>query len=185
MKGRKQPFIHIWGLILSLVLVAAAHSHRAKGLAGDIPAAASYAGAADTLSQSVSGHESQHILPIVSIGDAAAVEEGNLGTKPVTFTVTLSTASSQSVIVSYKTAPDTALAEIDFVRTSGQLTFAPGQRQKKIAISIVGDILFEEDETFYVTLIHAQNALVGDWIARSTIVNDDDGVFFPFIAHGP
>ncbi|HEX6386877.1 MAG TPA: Calx-beta domain-containing protein [Anaerolineae bacterium] len=184
MKGKKNTFNHIWVWILTLVMVAAAHSHGVGGVAVDIPATASYAGAADTFSPSISGEGNQDILPIVSIQDAAGVEEGNSGTKPVTFTVTLSTASSQSVIVAYKTAPDTALAEIDFVRTSGLLTFAPGQRQKQIAISIVGDILFEEDETFYVTLIHAQNALVGDWIGRSTILNDDEGVFFPFIAHG-
>ena len=50
----------------------------------------------------------------ISIGDASAAE-GRSGTNPLTFTVTLSAASSQAVSVTYNTANGTALGGIDYV----------------------------------------------------------------------
>ena len=65
-------------------------------------------------------------LPSISISDFSHAE-GNSGTTPFTFNVTLSTASASPVTVSYATANGSAAAPSDFTATSGVLTFAPGQ----------------------------------------------------------
>ena len=60
----------------------------------------------------------------------AAVSEGNAGTVNAVFWVTLSSARSQPVTVSYATADGTAPAGSDYQAASGTLTFAPGETSK-------------------------------------------------------
>lgn len=124
-------------------------------------------------------------LPTVSIGDASA-NEGKLNTKgrnagtpqytDMTFTVTLSAASSQTVTVNYATADETAtVANNDYQAASGTVTFNPGETSKSITLTIVGDNDTEPDETFNVTLSGASGADIGDGTGVGTIVNDDGG----------
>ena len=61
-------------------------------------------------------------VPSLSIGDVT-VTEGNSGTVNATFTVSLSTASGQTVTVNYATADGTAVAPGDYTALSGTLTF--------------------------------------------------------------
>src|SRR5205823_1483195 len=76
-------------------------------------------------------------LPAVTISDVAA-SEGNSGTTPFVFTVTLSNASSQTVTVSYATADGTATtADSDYVAASGTVTFAPGTTSQAVTVSVV------------------------------------------------
>jgi len=167
--GRNQITGFVWSFIL-LLLLSAVNCHGAWGSAGAVLAGGS-AGAIVAQSD---------IPAIVSIGDAAIVE-GHSGTRPMVFHVTLKTATTQTVTVSYKTAKDTALAHVDYVQTSGLLTFTPGQVHKTITIHVIGDVLFERDEIFYVTLIQAQNALIGDGIGQGAIFDDDYGLFLPVV----
>ena len=62
--------------------------------------------------------------PTISIDDVTA-NEGNSGLTTFTFTVSLSNASYQTVMVDYSTANGTALAFADYFSTSGTNTFAP------------------------------------------------------------
>jgi chitinase len=111
--------------------------------------------------------------PTVSISDASVVE-GNSGSRTMTFTVNLSTASSQTVRVGYKTANGTATTgNKDYVAKSGTVSFAPGQTSKTVAITITGDRKVEQDEQFYVKLSGAKNAAIGDGTGVGTILNDD------------
>jgi hypothetical protein len=111
-------------------------------------------------------------LPSVTIGDVT-VSEGNSGTVSATFTVTLSDAFSQTVQVNYATANGTAAAGSDYASASGTLTFAPGETQKTITITVNGDTTYEPDETFTVNLSSPANATIARSQATGTILNDD------------
>ena len=108
----------------------------------------------------------------VSINDVA-VNEGNSGTVNAAFTVSLSAASTQSVTVNFNTADDTATAGSDYVTTSGVLTFNPGETTKTVTVVVNGDGVAEPNETFFVNLTGATNAIIGDGQGRGTIINDD------------
>src|SRR5207302_569341 len=101
-------------------------------------------------------------LSMLSINDVSGLE-GNSGTKPFTFTVNLSAASSAPVTVNFATQNGTALTGEDYLAASGTLTFAPGETSKPITVQVSGDTTPEADETFYVNLSGASaSALIAD-----------------------
>ena len=109
----------------------------------------------------------------VSVANAA-IAEGDSNTTGLTFTVTLSVASNQTVTVNYATANNTAAAGSDYVAQSGTLSFAPGETSKLVTILVNGDTTPEPDETFFLNLSGATNGLIingGQGIG--TIQNDD------------
>ena len=83
----------------------------------------------------------------MSISDASAEEPGTM-----TFTVTLSAASAREVKVNWGTADGTATAGSDYTAGGGELTFAPGETSKTIAVEVLGDDTNEENETLKVNL---------------------------------
>lgn len=122
-------------------------------------------------------------LPTVSIGDASA-NEGKLNTKGknrgtpqltnMTFTVTLSAASSQTVTVNYSTADGTAtLSGNDYQAANGSVTFNPGETSRTVTVTIVGDNDVEPDENFSVNLLSASGANIADASGTGTILDDD------------
>jgi Calx-beta domain/FG-GAP-like repeat len=114
-------------------------------------------------------------VPTLSISDVTR-KEGRKGTTSFTFTVALSAPSSQVVTVHFATADGTALvADNDYLSNSGMLTFQPGQTSKSVTVSVRGDKKAEADETFFVNLSSAQNALIDDGQGVGTILNDDGG----------
>ena len=113
--------------------------------------------------------------PQVSIGLAVQVAE-DAGTAEVA--VTLTESSLQTVTVGYATSDGTATAGTDYVAASATLTFAPGETEKNIQITITDDGVDEEqeDETFTVTLSSANNASLDVSSSTVTITDDDDPV---------
>ena len=117
--------------------------------------------------------------PSLSINDVSA-SEGNAGSKALSFTITLSAPSSESVSVDYATIDDTATAGglstnggADYVSTSDSITFAPGETSKQIDVTLNGDSLNEENERLTIELFNGVNALVLDPQGVGTISNDD------------
>jgi hypothetical protein len=110
--------------------------------------------------------------PRVSIASASATE-GNSGTTPMNFTVTLYPAPVTTVIVSYATADGSAVAGSDYQAQTGTLTFGPGDTSKTIAVPIIGDRIAEYDEYFTVTLTSAAGALITSDTAYGTIRDDE------------
>ncbi|MBA2556533.1 MAG: hypothetical protein H0V12_04185, partial [Chloroflexi bacterium] len=108
-------------------------------------------------------------LPPVSIGDVT-VTEGDSGTVDARFTLRLSEPASRSITVRYRTVNDTARAPGDYVSESGSVTFAPGQTQKRIAITVKGDTKDEFTERFFVNL---SDARIADNQGVGTILDDD------------
>ena len=116
--------------------------------------------------------------PTLSVLDTAVNEDdGSVG-----FLVTLSPAATGTVTVDYTTQDDgTAVAGTDYIATSGTLTFAPGEREKKTAlVPIVDDDEEDSGETFRLVLSNptgrdANNgaAALGDAEAVATILNSE------------
>lgn len=110
--------------------------------------------------------------PTLKINDVT-VTEGDAGTTTATFTVTLSAASGQAVAVNYATANSSAVASNDYTAQTGTLTFAPGEKTKTVAISVLGDTLDEANESFLVNLSSATNASLADGKGIATITDND------------
>ncbi|MFO0800037.1 MAG: Calx-beta domain-containing protein [Gemmataceae bacterium] len=109
--------------------------------------------------------------PVLSV-NSVSLTEGDGGTAPMVFTVSLSAPSGKPVTVNYATAGGTATAA-DFAATSGTLTFAPGETSKTVTVLVTGDVLDEADETFTVGLSGSTNAAVGTATGTGTILDDD------------
>jgi len=109
--------------------------------------------------------------PKLSIADSSVVE-GNTGTTPMVFTVTLSSSAAVPVTVNYQTLSGTASTR-DYQSTSGTLTFAPGETSKTITVMVVGDLVKEANETFAVRLSAATNATILKSDGVGTIIDDD------------
>ncbi len=119
--------------------------------------------------------------PTVSVGDATAVAEGNdpKTATDMTFTVTLSAASSREITVDY-TLGGTATAGEDYTDPATKtVTIAAGEATGSIVIPVLGDVVDEPNETITVALSNPTNATLsttaGDTEASGTITDDDDG----------
>jgi hypothetical protein len=88
----------------------------------------------------------------ISIADAAPVFEGTKGPLVATFTVTLSSASTDTIKVDYATQDGTAKAGTDYTAESGTLTFAPGQTSETISVPVTNHTLASESQAFNVVL---------------------------------
>jgi hypothetical protein len=112
--------------------------------------------------------------PTISISNAQATE-GNAGTTPMVFQVSLSTPHIAPITVSYATSNGTAAAPGDYQSASGQVTFAVGETTKTITVNVVGDTLLEPAETFFVTLSNPVGAEIaeGGGQATGTILDDE------------
>jgi len=110
--------------------------------------------------------------PRITVSAASVVEADENNT--LDFEVTLSWDFPQEVKVDYQTIPETAEEVIDFLNTSGTLTFAPGEAARTISIPIIGENIFENDETFKIELSNPVNASILIGGAVGTIRNDDD-----------
>ena len=118
--------------------------------------------------------------PTVSVADATAVNEGDDPKKTVdlSFTVSLSEASSLAVTVPY-TLTGTATGGRDYeTPASTSLSIAAGDTSGTIVVKVKGDTLDEPDETVIVTLGAPTNATVstveGAGSGTGTITDDDD-----------
>lgn len=54
------------------------------------------------------------------------------------------------------------------------LTFAPGQTTQTISVPVIGDRLYEPDETFFINLSDINNATIADAFGVGTILDNDE-----------
>ena len=92
------------------------------------------------------------------------VAEGDSGTTSAPLSVQLSTASATTVTVDYTIRPsggtDQATAGVDFVAATGTLTFAPGQTEATLPVTIYGDTAYEGSEIITVELSNPTGAIL-------------------------
>ncbi|MEA2237067.1 MAG: hypothetical protein QOC81_1791 [Thermoanaerobaculia bacterium] len=111
--------------------------------------------------------------PGVRIGNVA-FPEGNKGAFNVTFTATLSEASTTVSRVRWQTQDGTATAGQDYTASSGELVFQPGDLTKTFTVSVIGDGIFEPDEFFTIVIVSTDNtSVVPGPAATGIIINDD------------
>lgn len=111
--------------------------------------------------------------PTLSIG-SASVTEGNTGFVNAVFTVTLSAASPQDIVVNYSTTNGTATSFSDFQGAFSSTLFIPaGSTSATLNVRVFGDFQIEPDEQFTVTLQNASAATIAVAQGTGTIVNDD------------
>lgn len=109
--------------------------------------------------------------PSTSFSDASVVE-GNSGTVDMVFTVTVSE-HTNPVIVGYQTDDGLAQSGLDYQSVSGTVTFNPGENSKDVLVPVIGDLLVEGDEMFFLRI----NALSAGYVIKGqgegTIIDDD------------
>ena len=110
-------------------------------------------------------------VPAATINDVAQMETN--GATNFVFTVTLGTTSTSTVTINYTTNPGTATEGVDYTDATGVLTFVPGDTSETITVAVIGDNVFEGDETFFVDLSAPSNATLTDNQGLGTILNDD------------
>lgn len=141
------------------------------------------------------------VLPTVTIDDAVVTED-DLASVTAVFTVSLSTPSSETVLVCFETVSvqglsDTVLAalglptqataagrreladlaaaiDVDVIYRSWTLQFDPGVTVLTVQVTVAGDRTHELDEVFAVQLCDPYGATLGDDVGLGTIRNDDD-----------
>ena len=109
--------------------------------------------------------------PTISIADAS-LDEG----KRLRFEVTLSGPSERSVGFSWGVSVepgDTATLGQDVDGIGGFGGLSAGRTQIVIEVLAIADPVFEDDETFTVTISDPTNATILDGVAKGTILNDE------------
>jgi hypothetical protein len=119
------------------------------------------------------------ITPTVSVR-GSTVLEGTTSTDPnfMTWTITLSQASSDTVRVNYRFLSGTGQAGVDADGSDGSVVFSPGETSKTVVYRIDADSVAEPDESIILEAFSASNAVLagGAPVLRSTgWIQDDDG----------
>ena len=108
----------------------------------------------------------------LSISNATANEETD---SSISFSVSLDKNATETTTVNWATSNGTATAGEDYTNNSGIVTFNSGERTKTISVSVINDSLYEDDETFQVTLSSPSpdNVQLSDATATGTIESGD------------
>ena len=121
--------------------------------------------------------------PQISVSDFS-LTEGDTGTnQSASFNVTLSSASESNVTVAYTVTAGTATVTDDYLISpvNGTVSFAAGETSKTVVVTVVGDDVFEADETVLIAIGGATDDIVGttdvatilDASGTGTITNND------------
>jgi hypothetical protein len=111
------------------------------------------------------------------------VAEGNSGTSYVYFLLRFTGVRSdpnEIPSVGYATRDGTAIADSDYLPTSGTLKLYPDENQAVIPVEIIGDSTPEPNEYFYLDVFNPVGGSFGEGVLKLTAVRtilDDDGWF--------
>jgi hypothetical protein len=104
------------------------------------------------------------------------VKEGDAGFTLVNVEVTLDKPAQKPISVNYATSNANATAGLDYVAANGILTIPVGATSSTIQLKVIGDLLREDNEIFWLTFSNPVNVLLGsDPRTRIMIIDDDKG----------
>lgn len=102
----------------------------------------------------------------------------NEGTDYINLSVSLqlSAAAESQITARVSTTAGTAEAGLDFVPLNSEsVVFAAGETQKTIEVTIIGDVIVEEDESFEVSIVSVTGpANIQNGTATIELINDDE-----------
>lgn len=119
------------------------------------------------------GDPATPLLSVTSVRQA----EGNAATptaRKAQVRVELSKAATSTLTVKWATVPGTANAGTDFVAKTGTLTFAPGNLEKSIDVSVFANNIKQQDRNFSIVLTSITGATVHLVNADGVITIADD-----------
>lgn len=116
--------------------------------------------------------------PVVAFSQAASSAQESPGT--LSIPVTLSQAYGLAVTVHVEAVSGTASNGVDYDLPPGDLTFAPGQTELLVVISLIDDSETELDETIGLQLSLPLNATLGTNSAHTVTLVDNDQVRVTF-----
>ena len=120
-------------------------------------------------------------LPAITVADTA-MNEGNTGTRPMTFRVRLSAPAIAPVPFHYSLLDGTATAaDRDYRNVARDTLFAPGQNQVLVEIPVNGDAFLEGNERFTLRVQAGPADAPAVRLAVGTILNDERTSFAKFI----
>ena len=121
--------------------------------------------------------ETLAITPIVEVEDNITVSEGNSGNTIAQFTFNLDTPTTEEVVFNYSTEDLNAIADSDYVPTSGQVIIPGGETTATVDLEVIGDRLEEDNESFALHLSSLSGATFNnnqtEYTLVATIENDD------------
>lgn len=113
----------------------------------------------------------------------ASVHEGDAGQTTLSFDVTLSSMSQDTVTVDWATLDDSSPQaaygddgcdfDVDYLHVNGTAEFQPGDTVASVSVPVCGDTQIEASETFEVVLSNSQNGVIQFDRATGTILDDD------------
>ncbi len=114
-------------------------------------------------------------LPLVSFNNSSSSASESVG--QVVVQVQLSSSSALPVEVDYQASGGTAAGGGTdyFLLGTGSLAFDPGETEKNLMLSIVDDVMDEDDETVVLTLSNPVNAHSGSPNSHTLKITDNDG----------
>ena len=123
-------------------------------------------------------------VPTVTVNNVSVVE-GNSGTAPANFGVTLSSPSGKLIQLTYSTADMSATSGSDYQAVSNVILSIPaGSTSASISVLVNGDTAIEPDETFALNISNPVNVTISGTSAVGTIL-DDDGLKLLLESSGP
>lgn len=125
------------------------------------------------------------VSPILSLANKAIlIDEGDSGSTVATFSINLSSVTTEDVVINFATRSNDANAGVDFTETTGQLTISAGESSGEIAVEVLGDTDIEGDEAVFLDLnvvsggTFANGAMTE--IAGVNILDNDSRITLPF-----
>lgn len=115
-------------------------------------------------------------LPTVSMANVS-LPEGDTGTTPFVFTVSLSATSASDITFAYATADGTAIAGTDYTATSGNGTITAGSTTTTITVDVIANTTPQPNRTFSLNLTGISGAIPTTLSATGTIQDDDVGTY--------
>lgn len=113
-------------------------------------------------------------IPSLSVVDAPNTLEPDTATTNMVFSVQLSQAAGIPLTVDYFTSEDAAtLADLDYMTTSGTLSFPKFTGSLPVNVPINGDTKFETDERLFLNISNPTVATLNDVQGQGLIANDD------------
>jgi len=103
----------------------------------------------------------------------AVVKEGDVGTQTVALKLWRFPATDESRVISWQTVDGTATAGNDYQADSGSVTFAPGETEKIVVLTILNETENEENEKFKIEFSTSSAVSLPDTEAIVMILDDD------------